>query len=100
MRASSGRFRRNEIAEIDIPEGLRALVGDDAHHLLRCDPVGAQRGDERAGRGAYVDVELVDRAICREQVERAQRSDLIYTTGKAATAQHQRRLVAARAAAF
>ena len=65
---------------------------DHAHHLLGRDAVGRQRRDERAGARADVDVELVDRAVDRQQVERAQRADLVDRAGEAAAAQHQRRL--------
>ena len=49
-----------------------------------------------AGRGADVDVEVVDRAVDRQQVERAQRADLVDAAGEAAAAEHERGLVAAR----
>ena len=61
-----------------------------AHHLLGRDAVGRQRGDQRAGAGADVDVELVDRAVDRQQVERPQRADLVDAAGEAAAAQHER----------
>ena len=81
--------------------GVGDLVVDDPHHLLGRDAVGGQRGDQRAGAGADVDVELVDAAVDRQQVERAQRADLVDAAGEAAAAQHQRgaRLRGARTAA-
>ena len=79
--------------------GVGDLVVDHPHHLLGRDAVGGQRGDERAGARADVDVELVDRAVDRQQVERAQRADLVDGAGEAAAAQHQRGLRLARAPA-
>ena len=87
-----------QVAEVDVFERRLALACDHAHHLLRRDAVGAQRRDERAGRRADVDVELVDARVDREQVERAQRADLIHAAREAPAAEHERRLVAARAA--
>ena len=97
LRASSRRFGRSRSPRSMSLNGVRALAGDDAHHLLGGHAVGAQRGDERPGRGADVDVELVDRAVDRQQVERAQRADLIDPAGEAAAAEHERGLVAAAA---
>ena len=76
-----------------------ALLVDDPHHLLGRDAVGGQRRDERAGARADVDVELVDRAVDRQQVERAQRADLVDAAGEAAAAEDERGLRAPRAAA-
>ncbi len=66
------------------------------HHLLGRDPVGAERRDEGPGRGADVDVEVVDGAVDREQVECAQGADLIDPAREAASAQHERGLVPSR----
>ena len=85
-------------ADVDVAEGRRHLAVDDAHHLLGGDAVGRHRGDERAGAGADVDVELVDGAVDREQVERAQRADLVDAAGEAAAAEDERGLGAPRAA--
>ena len=52
-----------QVADVDVFEGRLALARDDPHHLLGGHAVGAQRGDEGAGRGADVDVEVVD-ACC------------------------------------
>ena len=82
--------RPQQHVEVEVAERRRHLVVDDPHHLLGRDPVGRQRGDQRAGAGADVDVELVDAAVDRQQVERAQRADLIDAAGEAAAAQHQR----------
>ena len=59
-------------------------------------PLAHMRGDERAGRGADVDVELVDGAVDRQEVERAQRADLVDGAGEAAAAEHERGLRAPR----
>ena len=88
------QVRAQQIADVDVFERRLALARDDAHHLLGRDAVGAQRGDERAGRGADVDVEVVDRAVDRQQVERPQRADLVHAAGEAAAAEHERGLVA------
>ena len=85
-------------ADVDVAERRRHLLVDDPHHLLGRDAVGRHRGDERAGAGADVDVELVDGAVDREQVERAQGADLVDAAGEAAAAEHERRLGAPRAA--
>ena len=82
-------------ADVDVAEGRRHLPVDDAHHLLGGDAVGRHRGDEGAGAGADVDVELVDGAVDRQQVERPQRADLVDAAGEAAAAEHERRLGAA-----
>ena len=55
-------------------------------------PLAASDGDERAGAGADVDVELVDGAVDRQQVERAQGADLVDAAGEAAAAEHERGL--------
>ena len=83
-----------QVAEVDVFEGRLALTGDDFHHLLGRHAVGAQRGDEGPGGGAQVDVELVDRAVHRQQVERPQGTDLIHPPGEAAAAEHERGLAA------
>jgi len=64
---------------------------EHVHHLLRRDAVGQRRGHERAGARADVDVELVDRAVHRQQVKRAQRADLVDAAGEAAAAEDERR---------
>ena len=69
----------------------RSLV-EHPHHLLGGDPVGEHAGDERAGAGADVDVELVDRAVDGEQVERPQGADLVHAAGEPAAAQDERGL--------
>ena len=91
--------RPQQHVEVDVAERRRDLVVDDPHHLLGRDAVGGQRGDERAGARADVDVELVDRAVDREQVERAQGADLVDGAGEAAAAEDQRGLRLARAPA-
>ena len=59
------------------------------HHLVGGDAVGEHPGDEGAGAGADVDVEVVDGAVDREQVEGAQGADLIDPAGEAAAAEDQ-----------
>ena len=92
--------RPQQHVEVDVAERRRDLVVDDPHHLLGRDPVGRQRGDQRAGARADVDVELVDALVDRQQVERAQRADLIDPAREAAAAEHERgaRLARARGA--
>ena len=77
-------------AAVDVPERRGHLLVDHPHHLLGGHAVGHQAADERAGAGAHVDVELVDRAVHGQQVERAQGADLVDAAGEAAAAQHQR----------
>ena len=55
-------------------------------------PLATMPGDEGAGAGADVDVELVDRAVDGQQVERAQRADLVHAAGEPTAAQHERGL--------
>ena len=69
---------------------VRHLVVDRAHHLLGSDAVGRQRRDQRPRAGPDVDVELVDRAVRGQQIERPQRPDLVDAAGEAAAAQHER----------
>ena len=83
-----------QVADVDVAERQRTLGRDHAHHLLGRDPVGAQGGDEGAGRSPHVDVELVHRPVDREQVQRPQRPDLVHPAGEAAAAEHERRLLA------
>ena len=81
-----------DLVEVEVLElGGHARV-DHLHHLVGGDPVGQHRGDEGAGAGADVDVEVVDRAVDREQVERAQGADLVDAAGEAAAAEDQRGL--------
>ena len=78
-----------------------ALV-DHLHHLVGRDAVGQHAGDEGAGAGADVDVEVVDGAVDGEQVEGAQGADLVDPAGESAAAEHQgglRRAFAAPASA-
>ena len=62
-------------------------------------PLAASAADERPGARADVDVELVDRAVHRQQVEGAQGADLVDAAGEAAAAEDERGLRAPRAAA-
>ena len=84
--------RAQQRVEVDIAERRGAVLVDDPHHLLGRHPVGRQGGDERAGRGPHIDVELVDVAVDREEVEGAQGADLVDGPGEAAAAEHQRGL--------
>ncbi len=84
--------RAQQHVEVDVAERRRHLVVDHAHHLLGCHAVGGQGRHERAGAGPDVDVELVDRPVDRQQVESAQRADLVDRAGESSAAQHQRRL--------
>jgi hypothetical protein len=79
-------------AEADVSNRRRKLAVEHPHHLLGRDAVGRHAGDEGTGAGADVDVELVDGAVDREQVEGPQRADLIHPAREAAAAQHQRGL--------
>ena len=77
-------------AEIDVVEGRRDLLVDDPRHLLRGHPGGEEAGDERARARADVDVEVVDRPVDAQEVERAQRADLVDPSREAAAAQDER----------
>ena len=88
--ANSSEVRPHQRAAVDVLERGRHLLVDDPHHLLGRHAVGREGGDERARARADVDVELVDRAVDREQVERAQRSDLVHAAREAAAPEHER----------
>ena len=88
----AGDVRPQEAAELEVRKRGRALAVDGAHHLRGRHAVGRHRADERAGARADVDVEVVDRPVDRQQVERAQGADLVDAAGEAAAAQHERRL--------
>src|SRR4029079_18967926 len=75
------------------------VLVEDPHHLLGRDAVGDGAADERAGAGADVDVEVVDRAVDREQVEGAEGADLVDRTRRPAPAEDERRLRSAAPAA-
>ena len=62
-------------------------------------PLAASAATNEPARRADVDVELVDRPVDRQQVERAQRADLVDAAGEAAAAEHERRLGRPRAPA-
>ena len=73
-------------------ERRREVAVEHPHHLLGRDPVGDHAGHERAGAGADVDVELVDRAVDGEQVERPQGPDLVHAAREPPTAEDERGL--------
>ncbi len=79
-------------AELQVGERRGDLLVDDPHHLLGRDAVGRQGGHEGAGARADVDVELVDRAVDRQEVERPQGADLVDAAREAAAAEDQRGL--------
>ncbi len=80
------------LVEVEVFQiGGDALV-EHLHHLVGRDAVGEHPGDERAGAGADVDVEVVDGAVDGEQVEGAQGADLIDAAGEAAAAEDEARL--------
>ena len=89
-------FGRSSVPTSMSRNGVGTLLVDDPHHLLGSHAVGRQRGDERAGAGADVDVELVDGPVDGQQVERAQRADLVDPAGEPAAAEHERCLGALR----
>ena len=55
-------------------------------------PLAVSAADERARARADVDVEVVDGPVDRQQIERAQRADLVDAAGEAAAAEHERGL--------
>ena len=75
------------LAEIEVLELGGDAPVDHLHHFVGRDAVGEHAGDEGAGAGADVDVEVVDRAVDREQVEGAQGADLVDAAGEAAAAE-------------
>ena len=96
--AAASRAFHRELALVEAQEHLavqrrervRDLVVDRPHHLLGRDAVGRERRDQRAGRRPDVDVELVDRPVARQQIQRPQRPDLVDAAGEPAAAQHER----------
>ncbi len=90
--------RLEQHAGVELVERCGALAEHGAHHLLGGDAVGDERGDERAGGGAEVDVELVDVHVHREQIEGAQCADRVDAAGHASASEHEGDLRAAAAA--
>ncbi len=84
--------RAQQRAEVELADRRRELAVEHPHHLLGGDPVRGDAGDEGAGARADVDVELVDGAVDREQVEGAQGADLVDAAGEAAAAEDEGRL--------
>src|SRR5918992_1991704 len=84
------RVGSHESAAIHVVKGRGNLLVDHPHHLFGRDPIGGQGGYEGARARADVHVELIDGAVDRQQVERAQRTNLIDPTGEPAAAQNQR----------
>ena len=76
--------------EVDVLEGRGDLLVDDPGHLFRGHAGRQEARHERAGARADVDVEVVDRPVDAQEVERAERPDLVDAAGEAATAEHQR----------
>ncbi len=93
LRANSPRLGRSRSPTSIALNGRLALARHDPHHLLGRYAIGAERGDERAGGGADIDVELVDGGVYGEQVDRAQGADLIDPAGEPAAAEDEGRLV-------
>ena len=89
--------RPQQRPERDVGERRGQLAVDHPHHLLGGDAVGDHAGDEGAGAGADVDVELVDGPVDGQQVERAQGADLVDAAGEPAAAQNERGLRTASA---
>ena len=90
LQGELGLVQAQQHLAIQRRQNVRHLVVDRAHHLLGRDAVGHERGDQRAGAGPDVDVELVDRAVGGEQVERPQGADLVDAAGESAASQDQR----------
>ena len=63
-------------------------------------PLAVSAATNEPGARAHVDVELVDGAVHRQQVERSQGADLVDAAGEPAAAQHQRGARAPRPAAL
>jgi hypothetical protein len=84
--------RLEQHPERDVGEWRREVTVDHAHHLLGRDPVGDHARDEGAGAGADVDVELVDRPVDGEQIQRPQGPDLVHAAREPATAEDERGL--------
>jgi hypothetical protein len=85
------RVRPHQRGAIDVAERGGHLTVDHAHHLFGRDAVGREGRDERAGAGAHVDVELVDRLVDGQQVERAEGADFVDAACESAAAEHQGR---------
>ena len=80
---------RQQGAEVDVADRRGQVAVEHPHHLLRRDAVGDQAGDEGAGAGADVDVELVHGRVRGQQVDRPQGADLVDAAGEPAAAEHQ-----------
>ena len=83
---------RQQGREVDVADRRGQVAVEHPHHLLRRDAVGDQAGDEGAGAGADVDVELVHGRVRGQQVDRPQGADLVDAAGEPAAAEHQGRL--------
>ena len=90
--------RPQQGAQRGVLDRRRQRLVEDPEHLLRRDAVRDHARHEGAGAGADVDVELVDRAVDGEQVERTQRAHLVDAAGEPAAAEDERSLVAPAAA--
>jgi len=84
--------RAHQGPDIDVTEGNRRLTDDDAHHLLWRDAVRSQCGDKRSSAGPYIDIKLVDIAVNRKEIKRAQSADFIDATSESTTTEHERSL--------
>ena len=94
--------RLQHLAQIEVVEVRRDPLVDHLHHFVGRDAVGEHAGDEGAGAGADVDVEVVDGAVDGEKVEGAEGADLVDAACHSAAAEHQgglRRAFAAPASA-
>ena len=67
-----------EVAEVDVLEGQVALAVTTRIISSGVTPLAHSAAMNAPGGGAHVDVEVVDRAVDRQQVERAQGADLIH----------------------
>jgi GTP-binding protein LepA len=83
--ATLGRYRPQGVGGRSI-----SLLPSSPGHVSRCDAVGEEGADHRAGTGADVDVDVVDAATHQHVVERTQRADLVGQAGDAPAAEHQR----------
>ncbi len=69
--------------------GVSSSSVQDADHLVRRDPGREHAADEGTGAGADVHVEVVDPGIDGEQIEGAQRADLVDAAGETASTEHE-----------
>ena len=96
LRAKPARFGRSRLPRSKSGNGVGRCRLTTRIISSGVTPLATIAATNEPGARADVDVEVVDRAVDRQQVERAQRADLVDAAGEAAAAEHERGLRALR----